>query len=55
LKAKYGASGYPTIVITDPDGKVVTKKSGYSPGSGAKAYIAALGGTTATAGAEASR
>jgi protein disulfide-isomerase len=55
LKAKYGSGGYPTILITDPDGKVITKKTGYKPGSGPKAYVEALGGTAAATGSATAR
>lgn len=42
LKGKYPFNGYPTIVILDTDGKELTRKTGYSPGSGPEAYISAL-------------
>jgi protein disulfide-isomerase len=42
LKKKFPPSGYPTILVVDADEKVLAKKSGYSPGSGPKAYIEAL-------------
>lgn len=46
LKKKFPFNGYPTIVIVDPDGKQVAKKTGYSPGSGPAAYIEALDGSS---------
>lgn len=46
LKKKYPFGGYPTIIITDADGKELKRKTGYSPGSGPAAYIEALGGTS---------
>lgn len=55
LKAKYPGGGYPTIVITDPDGKVLTTKVGYKPGSGAKTYIEALGTAANAPGAESAK
>jgi len=55
LKSKYPTGGYPTVIITDPDGKLITKKTGYKPGSGPKAYIEALGGTNAAAGTAAAK
>ena len=42
LKGKYPTRGFPTIVIVDPNGNQLTSKTGYSPGSGPDAYIAAL-------------
>ncbi len=42
LKTKYGAGGFPTIVVIDPEEKVLAKKTGYSPGSGPDAYIGGL-------------
>lgn len=42
LAKKYPAHGYPTIVVTDADGKVLATKVGYSPGTGAAKYIADL-------------
>ena len=42
LKSKYPFEGYPTIVIMDPDGKELARKTGYNPGSGPDDYIAAL-------------
>jgi protein disulfide-isomerase len=41
LKEKYGADGFPTIVVLDGEGKEVWKKVGYMPG-GPKAWIAKL-------------
>ena len=41
LKEKYGADGFPTIVVLDSEGKEVWKKIGYMPG-GPKAWIAKL-------------
>ena len=51
LKTKYPFGGYPTIVITDADGKELARKSGYHPGSGPVAYIADLDGTLKKASA----
>jgi len=42
LAKKYPAHGYPTIVVTDADGKMLATKVGYSPGTGAAKYIADL-------------
>lgn len=42
LKSKYPFGGYPTVMVVDTDGKVLSKKSGYSPGSGPAAYIEGL-------------
>ena len=42
LKAKYPFDGYPTIVLVDIAGNVLAKRSGYDPGSGPDAFIAAL-------------
>ena len=44
LKSKYQTDGYPTIMIVDPEGKVLARKSGYSPKSGTDAYLEALNG-----------
>lgn len=41
LKDKYGASGFPTIVVLNSEGKQVWKQVGYMPG-GPKAWIAKL-------------
>lgn len=41
LKEKYGASGFPTIVVLNSEGKQVWKQVGYMPG-GPKAWIAKL-------------
>ena len=41
LKDKYGAEGFPTIVIVSGDGKQLWKQVGYMPG-GPKAWIAKL-------------
>jgi protein disulfide-isomerase len=41
LQAKYGADGYPTIVVLNSEGKQVWKQGGYMPG-GPKAWIAKL-------------
>jgi protein disulfide-isomerase len=46
LKSKYPFGGYPTVLIVDADGKVLTKKGGYSPGTGPAAYIEGLGGSS---------
>jgi thioredoxin-related protein len=40
LKQKYGVNGFPTVVITQPDGKVLWKQEGYRPG-GPSVMIAA--------------
>ena len=42
LKAKYGANGFPTVIVLDADEKVLVKRGGYTPGSGAEAYLAGL-------------
>ncbi len=42
LKTKFGASGFPTIVVLDAEGKVLTKKTGYDPGTGAEAWLHSL-------------
>jgi len=42
LKNKYPLGGYPTIVILDNSGNVLTKKVGYHPGSGPMAYVKEL-------------
>jgi hypothetical protein len=45
LKKKFmevRGSGYPTVVITDADGKEIGRRGGYSPGTGADAYVAIL-------------
>ena len=42
LKSKYPFGGYPTVMIVDTDGKVLTKKSGYKVGSGPADYLAGL-------------
>jgi len=41
LQAKYKASGFPTIVVVNGEGKEVWRKVGYMPG-GPKAWIAEL-------------
>lgn len=41
LKSKYGAGGFPTIVVLNGDGKEVWKQEGYMPG-GPTAWIAKL-------------
>lgn len=41
LKEKYGAEGFPTIVIVSGEGKELWKQVGYMPG-GPKAWIAKL-------------
>lgn len=41
LKQKYGASGYPTFVLIDADGKELGRHAGYSQGGPAK-FIAML-------------
>jgi len=41
LKDKYGASGFPTIVVLNSEGKQVWKQVGYMPG-GPKAWVAKL-------------
>jgi protein disulfide-isomerase len=46
LKSKYPTGGFPTIVITDPDGKELVKKVGYKPGSGPAAYLENLQGVS---------
>ena len=43
LKTKFPANGYPTVLVVDPEGKVLARTSGYSPGSGPDAFIALLG------------
>ncbi|HEY2953390.1 MAG TPA: thioredoxin family protein [Verrucomicrobiae bacterium] len=43
LQQKYGAEGFPTIVVLNSDGKMVWKQGGYMPG-GPKAWIAQLDG-----------
>ena len=43
LKEKYGADGFPTIVVLNSEGKEVWKKVGYM-GGGPKAWIAKLDG-----------
>lgn len=50
LKKKYPFGGYPTVVITDADGKELKRKSGYPPGSGPAKYLEALNGTETSAG-----
>ena len=42
LKKKYPFGGYPTVIVVDPEGKQLAKKTGYKPGSGPADYIAAL-------------
>jgi thioredoxin-related protein len=37
LKAKYDVSGFPTLVLLNPDGKEVGRQVGYESGSGTKA------------------
>ena len=50
LKTKFmNSGGYPTIVVIDPDGKVLVRKTGYSPGSGPQAYLDALNPGAVTA------
>jgi thioredoxin-related protein len=44
LKSKYPFNGYPTIVVTDADGKELGRKTGYHPKSGPDAYISELEG-----------
>jgi protein disulfide-isomerase len=41
LQSKYGAEGFPTIVVLNSEGKQVWKQVGYMPG-GPKAWIAKL-------------
>lgn len=41
LKEKYGANGFPTIVVLNSEGKQVWKQTGYMPG-GPTAWIAKL-------------
>jgi thioredoxin-related protein len=45
LKNRYPFDGYPTIVILDSSGRELGRQSGYNPGSGPNAYLAALEGT----------
>ena len=50
LKGKYAqGKGYPTVVIVDPEGKVLAQKTGYKPGSGPDAYLEAIKIPAATA------
>lgn len=50
LKKKFmPTGGYPTVVIIDPDGKVIARKSGYLPGTGTDAYLQALNDAAAAA------
>jgi thioredoxin-related protein len=42
LKSKYPAGGYPTVVIINPEGNVLTKQVGYAPGTGPDAYLEKL-------------
>lgn len=42
LGRKYHVNGFPTLLVTDCDGKELGRTSGYDPGSGPKAVIAAL-------------
>jgi len=42
LMSKYPTRGFPTIVITDADGKELAKETGYHPGTGAVAYVQKL-------------
>jgi thioredoxin-related protein len=42
LQQKYQTRGFPTILVTDPDGKELARKVGYHPGSGPATYISAL-------------
>ena len=41
LGKKYDVTGYPTLIVMKPDGKVVWKQEGYMPG-GTSAWIAKL-------------
>ena len=38
---KYGVTGFPTLVVLNPDGKVVLTQDGYKPG-GVDAFIASI-------------
>ena len=42
LKTKFPFNGYPTVVVIDPEGKVLARKSGYHPGSGPATYLSEL-------------
>jgi protein disulfide-isomerase len=42
LKDKYGINGYPTLIVTDANGKELGRTSGYNPGSGSQAVIESL-------------
>ncbi len=42
LQKKYGVNGYPTLIVTDADGKELGRTSGYNPGSGAASVIESL-------------
>ena len=44
LKKKFGASGYPTVIVASPDGQELARKVGYSPKSGPDAYLESLNG-----------
>lgn len=43
LKSKYGANGFPTLIIVDSEGKEVWRQAGYKPG-GPKAFIESVSG-----------
>jgi len=42
LAGKYPIHGYPTITVTETNGKVRAQRIGYTPGSGVAAYLQAL-------------
>ncbi len=44
LKAKYDVSGFPTLVLLNPDGKEVGRQVGYESGSGTKAILKLVDG-----------
>jgi thioredoxin-related protein len=41
LQEKFNIEGYPTLIVLNPDGKVVLTQSGYKPG-GPEAFIASI-------------
>ena len=42
LGQKFKIEGYPTLIVLDADGKELGRQTGYNPGSGPDAVIAAL-------------
>ncbi len=46
LKSKFPFSGYPTVLVVDPEGKQLSRAGGYKVGSGPAAYLERLKGSS---------